>query len=211
MNNSYKIFITEAKEVTSEFPALQLCIREDSLPYLVGKFKLYSNEGILYDNYSIRIECSSNYPYSFPNVFETANRLPYNIDWHVYNDGHFCICTPFEEHIYCAKGFTLLEFINEQILPYLHNQSYREREGYFLNERSHGDKGLHESIIQILNVKSISEAKALLHYIYQNNHPSRTAMCFCGSKRKYRYCHRESFIKIKRIGQEKIKLYIEFL
>lgn len=204
MSNAYKKFIEESEMAINNFPELQLCIREDSMPYLFGKIDLYDNGGNLYDNYSIRIECTNDYPQTFPWVYETSNRLPHNIDWHIYPDGHFCICTPLEEHIACAKALTLTNFIEKQVVPYLHNQRFREKEGYFMNERSHGTKGVLESIYDILGVNDFNKARAIMNYIYKNDAPLRTAMCFCGSNRKYRYCHKQAYIDIKSIGQQKL-------
>ncbi|QQT52092.1 SEC-C domain-containing protein [Sphingobacterium multivorum] len=205
MNSSYNLFIKEAAEAMSNFPDLQLSIREDSLPSLAGEIYLLDQEGILFDKYSIKIDCTINYPDSFPLVYETNGRLPHNIEWHVYQDGHFCICTPIEEYIHCAKGITLTDFINNHILPYLHNQSFREKEGYFLNERSHGISGLLESLYSILKVNSADKVFFLLNHINKNRAPSRTSKCFCGSSKKYRHCHRSAYQTIKSIEKSRLK------
>ncbi|MCS3556932.1 MULTISPECIES: SEC-C metal-binding domain-containing protein [unclassified Sphingobacterium] len=211
MNNAYISFTAEANEAIGEFPELQLCVREDSHPYLVGDISLYDENNVVYDKYSIRIECTTEYPASFPYVFETAQRLPHNIDWHVYGDGHFCICTPVEEFIHCSKRITLKGFIKEHVTPYLHNQSFREKEGYFLNERSHGSEGILESIYDLLNTNNVNEAYKLLKFIYNNNTPSRTSMCFCNSGKKYRYCHRKAYQALKTIGQERLLLILNYI
>jgi len=211
MNKAHVKFIEEATEAIRNFPDLQLNSREDSLPFLEGKITLSDESGIAYDSYQIAIYCSHDYPNSFPLVYETLGRLPHNIDWHVYENGHFCICTELEEHIHCAKGITMTTFIQNHLTPYLHNQSFREKEGYFLNERSHGKQGILESICDILNVSDINKAVSLLVYIYKNKTPSRTSMCFCGSDKKYRYCHREAFQSIKSIGQERLRIVLGHL
>lgn len=211
MSKSYDKFAEEALEVLNNFPDLQLCIREDSLPYLSGNLILYDENNAMYDEYFIKIECSKDYPNNFPLVYETKKRLPNNIDWHIYGDGHFCICTPIEEYIHCAKGITLTSFIQMQVLPYLHNQSFREKEGYFLNERSHGSIGILESLYDILHVNDLVKAYSLLVYIYKNNMPLRTSNCFCGSNLKYRYCHKEAYHTLKSIGQERLLGIISYL
>lgn len=211
MNKSYNKFIEEASAAISSFPALQLFSREDSLPYIEGDITLFDQNGESYDCYSIRIECSSDYPKSFPLVYETADRLPHNIDWHVYNEGNFCISTSLEEYIHCAKGISLTTFVRDHLLPYLHNQSFREREGYFVNERSHGKKGILESIYDLLNVNDNDKAIKLLVFIYRNKTPSRTTKCFCGSGKKYRHCHRDAYQSIKSIGQERLEKLISNL
>lgn len=211
MNESFSKFIVEAPEAIGNFPDLQLCSRENSFPYLHGDIILFDENGVAYDSYSIRMESNNDYPNSFPRVYETKGRLPHNIDWHVYTDGHFCICTELEEYIHCSKGITLRTFIQNHVVPYLHNQSFREKEGYFVNERSHGSKGILESLCSLLNTYDFSKAYSLLDFIYKNDTPSRTSKCFCGSSKKYRHCHREAYQAIKSIGQEKIKSVINSL
>src|SRR5690606_21618810 len=107
MRNASDKFIKETSEAVIAFPELKLSCRDGCLPYLEGSVNLFDKNGLVYDTYNIRIECSKDYPGTFPWVYEVAGRLPANIEWHVYSDGHFCICTPVEEHIYCRKGITL--------------------------------------------------------------------------------------------------------
>ena len=211
MNKSYDKFTKEALEAISNFPDLRLRIREDSVPYLAGNLILLDENDVMYDEYSIRIECPNDYSNSFPLVYETNQRLPHNIDWHIYVDGHFCICTPIEEYVYCAKGITLTSFIQNQVLPYLHNQSFREKGGYFLNERSHGSMGILESLYDILHVNDLMKVYSILVYIYKNSKPSRTSKCFCESGQKYRHCHKEAYEVLKSIGQERLFGIISYL
>lgn len=211
MNNAYILFTEAAAEGISNFPDLHLQSREDALPFLEGTINLFDEHRAAYDTYAIRIECSPDYPNSFPFVYEIQGRLPHNIDWHLYNDGHFCICTPIEEYIQCAQGITLTSFIQNQVVPYLHNQSFREREGYFLNERSHGLQGILESLYDLLQTRDTNKMYSLLMCIHKNDTPSRTSKCFCGSGKKYRYCHREAYQLIKSMGQYRLYSIILFL
>ena len=204
MNNRYILFTEEAIEAISNFPDLYLHSREDSLPFLEGTINLLDEKKTTYDTYAIRIECPPEYPNNFPLVYETLGRLPHNIDWHLYNDGHFCICTPIEEYIHCAQGITLISFIQNQVVPYLHNQSFREREGYFLQERSHGLQGTLESLYDLLDTTDVNKIYSLLVYIYKNDTPIRTSKCFCGSGKKYRHCHKKEYLLIKSMGQDRL-------
>lgn len=204
MNKAFAKFIEEVPEIIRNFPGLQLFNREGSSLYLAGSIGLFDQDDIEYDSYSVKIKCSSDYPESFPLVYETEGRLPHNIDWHVYKEGNFCLCTPPEEFIYCAKGLTLLNFTWDHVVPYLHNQSFREREGYFLNERSHGLSGILESLCNLFETSDKTRAIALLYYIYKNPTPLRTSKCFCGSGKKYRHCHKKAFMSLKSIGQERL-------
>ncbi len=209
MTNSILKFAEEAINVIKNFPELKLLSREDSLPYLEGQIDLLNENGKKYDSYFVKIECSADYPHSFPLVYENSGRLPNNIDWHVYQDGQFCICAPPEEYLECNRGISLLSFIEKHLIPYLHNQAFRELKGYYLNERSHGKEGVLESLYKILRTTSANKVLEILMYIYKNKTPSRTSKCFCASGKKYRQCHRDAFIEFKKIGPERLKLIIK--
>ncbi len=209
MNNSIIKFTEEAFNVIKNFPKLKLLNWEDSLPYLEGQIDLLDENGKTYDSYFVKIECSADYPHSFPLVYEINGRLPSNIDWHVYQDGQFCICTPPEEYLECSRGISLLSFIEKHVIPYLHNQAFRELNGYYLNERSHGKEGILESLYDILGTTHANKVLEILLYIYKNKTPSRTSKCFCASGKKYRQCHRDAFIQIKKIGQARLESIIK--
>jgi hypothetical protein len=212
MNKTHLKFTEEATEAMSNFPDLKLLhSREDSIPFLEGIIKLFDQNREAYDYYAIRVECTPDYPNSFPFVYETRGRLPHNIDWHLYSDGHFCICTPVEEYIHCAQGITLTTFIRNHVIPYLHNQSFREKEGYFLHERSHGAQGILESLYDVLHTEDLTNIYSLLTYIYTNNPSPRTSGCFCGSGKKYRHCHRGAYHSMKSMGQERLQSIIQYV
>ncbi|WP_312398383.1 SEC-C metal-binding domain-containing protein [Sphingobacterium sp.] len=209
MNNPSLKFAEEAINVINKFPELKLLSRENSLPYLEGQIDLFDQNGRAYDSYFVKIECSEDYPHSFPLVYEINERLPNNIDWHVYPNGQFCICAPPEEYFECSRGISLLSFIEKHLIPYLHNQAFRELNGYYLNERSHGKEGVLESLYNILGTTNANKVLEILMYIYKNKTPSRTSKCFCASGKKYRQCHRNAFIQFKKIGLERLKLIIK--
>ncbi|APA92629.1 MULTISPECIES: SEC-C metal-binding domain-containing protein [Myroides] len=211
MSLVYVKFKEETICAIENFPGLKLYSREDSLPFLEGRINLFDDHQQVYDNYTIRIECNIDYPKSFPLVYETKGRLPYNVDWHLYHDGHFCLCTPIEEYIYCGKGYTLTDFIQNHIIPFLHHQSFREKEGYFLQERSHGLQGILESLYDLFDTKDLNVILNLMIYIYNNDAPLRTAKCFCGSGKKYRICHKTIYQLIKSMGEDRMQQIIEML
>lgn len=211
MNNSFLRFIDEASDLLLNFPDLELFSQENSVPILGGKIILYDDNKNIIDQYEVRIMCSEDYPKSFPLVYETSKRLPHNNDWHIYNDGHFCICTPLEEQIHCSKGINLSGFIKDHLTPYLFNQKFREENGYFLNERSHGPLGIFEFLFQKTKCKTKERLCQIISYVIHNPEPNRVAKCFCGSNLKYRYCHRDTYRDLKRVKKEDLSLMLDLL
>ena len=143
-----QLFLAEVKKLNLSF--FDFYLDEDS-PYILGTIYLPDEKGCFIDSYKIKIEIKNDYPNSLPLVFETEKRIPNNIEWHVFPDGHCCIVTPPEESLICKRGFTLEEFIIKHVLPYFHNQLFRELNGFFLNERSHGDEGIQEYFKTLFN------------------------------------------------------------
>lgn len=190
------LFIEEADKISTVYPGLRFTNLNDML-IISGKIDLIDVNDILVDTYSVEIHYREGYPYKFPYVFETANRIPINIDWHVFeSDGHLCIKAIPEEILICKPGISLISFIEKELKPYLFNQTHRRLKGYFLYERSHGYEGNFEFFKEILNTKSLLDVTQWMLFIAQRKEPERTHNCFCGKGEKYRRCHREAYRKM---------------
>jgi len=190
------IFHAEALKILSKYPKLEI-LRKDNTVFLSGELDLIDDAGILQDSYFIEIHPTENYPFQFPYLYEKGDKIPLNIDWHVYNDGHCCIKTMPEEWLTCKNGINLDYFILSEVIPYLFNQTFRRLNGYFLNERSHGILGEIEFFQELFATKSLSKIITWLNFVMTNREPNRVSDCFCGSKIRYRLCHREAFRKLK--------------
>lgn len=162
-------------------------------------------------SYFIRIETTIDYPFGFPYVYETEGRIPHNIDWHVFPNGHCCIKSIPEEALLCKQGITLLWFIEQQIKPYFFNQKFREIHGYFLNERSHGREGNIKYFEDVFRTKDLTIIAKGLLFIKGRNEPERVSKCFCGSGLKYRKCHREAFRLLSLFTDEELMFILKWL
>lgn len=199
-----QLFLAEVKKLNLSF--FDFYLDEDS-PYILGTIYLPDEKGCFIDSYKIKIEIKNDYPNSLPLVFETEKRIPNNIEWHVFPDGHCCIVTPPEESLICKRGFTLEEFIIKHVLPYFHNQLFRELNGFFLNERSHGDEGIQEYFKTLFNSSDLDKISEWLKFIAKRKEPNRIASCFCGSKSKYRKCHRNVFRELENLTVKELIYY----
>lgn len=203
---SNTIFNDQLPGVIKEYPCLSIK-EKDSIQYLSGNIDLVDQEHILWDTYKVEISPSVNFPYRFPIVYETGGQIPRNIDWHIFErTGNCCIKVVQEEILICHEGISLLSFIKDQLIPYLFNQMYRRKKGFFLNERSHGVFGPGEFYAEKLNVgEDIDLIIKLLQFIESSNkEPLRVSDCFCGSGKKYRKCHREAYRLLSKLGKEQL-------
>ena len=212
MNDGFQIFRKEAEVIQNEYPSLALGFDEKSgVPYLSGIIQLLSENDLLIDSYILKIVAVPEYPTRFPHVFEIGGRIPINIDWHVYSDGHFCICSIPEEILVCKKGIKLHGFIEDHLKPYLFNQKYREDNGFFLNERPHGIEGNVQFFIEVFKTNDLLVIANGLNFIKHRKEPNRVSLCFCGSGIKYRKCHRESYRMLSAFTNQQLDLFITMI
>ena len=211
--NPYDLFIEQSKEVFISFPKLRVEKKDDNVPILIGEIDIIDDTGKYWENYLIEIHCTPEFPNRFPLVYEVGGKLPRIGDWHINEDSKTCcICVLQEELLICKEGVSLLKFIQNQVLPYFFNQTHRRVEGYYVNgEYSHGILGIVEFYSRELRTQNPLEIIQLLNYIQQGKEPHRIDLCFCGSRKKYRKCHRESFRKLINLGQFRISADIEYI
>jgi hypothetical protein len=206
--NGMSLFRAEAIQVRDAFPSLSF-LEQDGKPIVAGELELIDAEGVNRGSYFIEIHSVEEYPYRFPFVFETGRRIPRNIDWHIFEgDGHCCLKNQPEEILLCKAGITLLVFIEKEVKPYFFNQLFREKHGYFLLERSHGLLGELEFFIDLFKTKDLLTLYELMSFVAKRIEPGRTENCFCGSKEKYRRCHREAYRTIIKFTDEELRYFI---
>lgn len=209
--NSFTIFRQESELWCAQNPGFICTDNQEGVPELTGTLPLTDDQGEWVDGYEIKIVSTPDYPLSFPLVFETGGRIPVNIDWHVYPDGHTCICTIPEEMIVCGKGINLPIFFNEWIKPYFFNQKHREMHGFFLKERPHGPAGNIQFFCEIFRTDDLRHIAEMLTYIRLKPEPNRVQDCFCGRREKYRRCHREAFRMFRALSNDKLDQCIGFV
>jgi SEC-C motif len=203
---SSNLFVNEWEKIAENYTGIKL-IKNRNIPVLSGCLQLI--DGVLCDEYLVEIHWQRCYPFCFPLVFETGGRIPQNINWHVFeSDGHCCIKTSPEEIIPCNKGIKLFDFIEKEVKPYFFNQSFREKNGYFLNERPHGVFGDLQFFEEILNTKELSFIEKVCVAIVSGKTLKSTDKCICGSDKKYKKCHGRS---IKKLSLLNVTYYKEVL
>ncbi len=209
--NGYTIFEEQVSAVIEKYKELSFKI-EDGIPCIFGAIILADEYGDIEDTYQLAIKAVINYPYNFPLLFETGGRIPKNFDWHIFEqNGNCCIASPPEEIIICNSGLTLLSFIDNQVRNYFYSQIFRNQNGYFLKERSHGSKGWIEFFEETFMTNNIFNIEFGLNQILEGKKISRVSDCFCGSGKKYRKCHKKSYDILSKLTYDTVRIFIEYL
>lgn len=210
-DDSIKIFKEEANLISTHYPTLS-CKQVNGHSTVYGYLELTDANNKIVDSYEVEIHYSNGYPFRFPLVFEIGGRIPINIDWHVFEtDGHCCIATITEEILKSHKGITLAAFIENQVKPYFFNQTFRNVNGYFLKERSHGIKGSIEFFEEMFKTNNLKTILQFLKFISKKVELKSTAKCLCGSNKKYKKCHRRSVQYLLPLSNEYINFIINLI
>jgi hypothetical protein len=163
------------------------------------------------DTYQIRIEFQHSSVSDLPTVSETEGRIkkvaetsgiPIS-DLHTYTNGVACLCLKLAEASYFPEGFSLPVFMEKLVEPFFYAQRYFEDHDIWpWDAYSHWELGwlewyfdqkehTHESTRLFLEKLRGSQAwNRISGELSKKDGVKGHHPCLCGSKKKYRYCHK---------------------
>lgn len=148
------------------------------------------------DQFEVSILITKNFPHREPVVFETAGRIPREIDRHCYSIGACCTGV-WEEWLAKNEHPTIGAFLEGPVRNFFLSQMYFEIHGRWpFGERSHGNAGIFEACIEMLGIKN--DHKLVLRYlrVLAGTWPKGHWQCPCGSQRQIRHCHRNELMAL---------------
>jgi len=212
MEGGYSTFVDQLDFVTNEYPNLKI-VSENGEKFLRGNLDIVDEDGKAWESYQVEIKYKKGFPYRFPKVFETSDKIPKIADWHIYKDESCCIDVEPSEIIKCRDGITIIDFIGHELLPYLFNQTHRRVEGYYVNSGySHGWIGVYEFYSKTLETgNDVRKTLDLMGYIANSSRLNRSNKCFCGSNNLFRNCHMEAFDDLKKLDRDTLLDHMEII
>lgn len=208
----------EVAEVVARYPRLAL----RTVDRVSGILDLHAEfEGVVVqDEFEIEI-CAHN-PHSdhLPALYETGGRTQavgarHGIkdlrDLHLNPDGTACVCPKQAEREKCPPGYTLLQYVEGLVVPYLYGlrRASDNRGIWPWPDLEHGALGLLEYYGRGGGVGGERELREVLghfqldrlwsDYRKQLHSPSAKRRCLCGSGRHFGQCHRDAFKGVERM------------
>lgn len=160
-----------------------------------------------FDYYDIRINLDS-YPFLFPTVWETGERIPKEMHRHIYTDTESCCFTTKAKAqiLLKTKIDTLCKFIKEIVIPYFQNNSYYEINGrYKTMEHSHDSLGVIEGYRDILRTTNDLAIGKLIYGWLKGEKLKIRHMCYCESGISLKKCtdgrHNWSYRDFRKINK----------
>lgn len=204
--DNYLRFCNELDGVISAFPNF-LIKESDGRKYIKGILDIPNANGKIAGSFLIEIHFTANYPYRFPDLYEVGGEIERHPDWHKYDDDRCCVTVPADEILKCKQGISLINFIEKFAIPFFANHLYRKLTGRYRNgEFGHSIVGPLQFYTELLKTNDIKLWKKYYEYCFEeiNFKFDRNAPCFCGSKMKYKKCHRVVFTILNDIGKDQV-------
>jgi|AntAceMinimDraft_17_1070374.scaffolds.fasta_scaffold08082_4 hypothetical protein len=175
--------------------------------------KMLIPDSYIDDKYDIEIEILRGFPKLFPLVREVGGRIQQIaekhslkdvIDLHINKnqDNAICLCPKPAEKLKYPDKIDLVHFMNNLVVPFLYGLSYYDKFGSWpWNEYSHGDLGIFEFYRENKEKNDLSLAKRCYECLKEKNGQNKKYItnknmikghrpCICGSKEKFRKCHK---------------------
>ncbi|WP_139240388.1 ubiquitin-conjugating enzyme E2 [Fodinibius roseus] len=212
MKEGYLTFVNQLAPVIEKYPDFEVA-SENGKKYLKGNLAIIDDAGKNWGTFQVEIRNKEGFPYRFPKVFETSERIPKIADWHIYKDGSCCIDVLPSEIIKCRDGITIVGFIENELTPYLFNQTYRMEEGFYVNSGyAHGLMGIYEFFSSKLETgNDIRKTLFLMNYIATKPRLNRSNKCFCGSNELFRKCHMKAYDELNKLDKSFLLDQIELI
>ncbi|HFU76852.1 MAG TPA: hypothetical protein ENK66_11475 [Arcobacter sp.] len=193
--------------INTQYPNLTVDILNKNISGDIS-FKRDYEKYEISDTYSIRISLEKKGISILPKVISISDKIrdiakKYNIDLddlHINSDGSFCLVIDDREEELFENGFTIKEFFQNSLEPFLFQMSYYEREGKFpWGEYAHGRLGYielyAENGISLDKLLSFFDKREIISLVLK----TRQSDCLCGSGKKMRKCHPLIFKGIQKI------------
>lgn len=194
------------KKATLKFPKLKLIWQEDVF-LCCGEVDVFDHENVYWDSFNIEIKIPiKSYPYQFPTLFLTDGRLPIDDERHVNADMSCCVEVEQKQLLRAKKGITILQFLDEYVVPYFASQLYYEKKTDWAGgEYKHGFDGSLQYYQELTGILETSILSDFLKNIWRYKNMGMYDDCFCGSGRKLKFCHKVALKEILMISPKKIE------
>ena len=105
----------------------------------------------------LKLVMDNNYPHILPKVFDINDTILYD---HKFQDKSLCLATPIDIRLRLLSSKNISDYIEGFLIPYFISYKYWEQSGQKIDiygDRSHGKKGIIESLADFFNLEGNDE------------------------------------------------------
>lgn len=206
------LYLEQFKELRKCYPNFRDQMQSENL-FLRGEvcFKEDFGTGFYIDEcYLVEIAFPPDYPDSIPYVKEIGGKVESNYP-HVFpnSDQTLCLGTNTEVYQRFNERKTILNFVDDLLIPALYAHAYWKRKGKMpWGDRPHGIPGMFLFYAELFKTIDIKLILTLLRIVIDGNYQG-DSQCPCRSKKTLNECHGEKIYSLWQIPYKHIE--IEYL
>lgn len=145
----------------------------------------------------LRIIMNKDYPNILPVCYDLNKKIKYD---HVFQNGSLCVSTLLDLAITLKDSISIQDYIDKFIIPYFLSYRYWQKTGKDLNgDRSHGTKGIFESLREYLSC-NLSDEELLILLCWASKTKKFKRCVPTHSQRKFLNCYLNYFHKLSFLG-----------
>lgn len=110
----------------------------------------------------LKLVMDNNYPHILPKIFDINDTILYD---HKFQDKSLCLATPIDIRLRLLSSKNISDYIEGFLIPYFISYKYWEQSGQKIDiygDRSHGKKGIIESLADFFNLEDNDEIRIRL-------------------------------------------------
>lgn len=197
---------SQCLELREKYPYLFLEKKDDGC---LIRGTIFIEKDDIKDRYEVEILLASDYPNKVPSVKEVGSKIAQA--FHHNPDGTLCLEAPLTAHEIFRANETLINFVDNLLLPYLYIHSYYIKHGELpFGEHAHGAEGILEDYKNRFQLSDDASILRLVQILAENAYRGHR-ICPCGSEKKLRDCHGKFLLRLVSIKFNFMKDYLEIL
>jgi hypothetical protein len=186
-------------------PLMALRPKPDVPWRIVGQFRFAAEHpgfDLIEDSYELEIIIPETFPQQPPLVTETAEKIPRDKTFHIFEDTDTCcLGSPLALAIRLKKDPSLTGFSESCIIPYLYGVSHKLKHGgkFPFGELNHGYTGQFEDYGALLGLESERQILAAFRLLGMKKRVANKMPCPCGCGTRLGKCSLNKVIRPLRI------------
>lgn len=191
-------------ELAALFPGLKIFSKYGKGFSIRGSLDLVDpNNGKIWEVYQVKIIIPPNFPRSTPTFIETGGIIKRDTDNHIDINGVCCLAPRVEELLILGPDYTLTDYVNKLVIPFLANQKLQDlgEKPWNLGEYPHFGKGIIKYYNEKLDTDDLDVVLSCLRYLSGELKIGRNDHCLCLQDKKFKDCHWKKLIQFSQIDR----------
>ena len=159
----------------------------------------------------LKLVMDNNYPHILPKVFDTDDIIVYD---HKFQDKSLCLATPIDIKLRLLSSKNISDYIEGFLIPYFISYKYWEQSGQKIDiygDRSHGEKGIIESLADFFNIEGNDEIRIRLLFSWAAKINKFKKLVPKENQDNFIKKHSNQISKLRKIGIFELRKYFKHI